>query len=418
MTATRIIWVQQITGGPPLRRTTHPAQEGFPSFSPDGSKIVFNSTRDGGGIYEIPTLGGTERKIADFGRIPRYSPDGSKIAVVNIPASLDTRLMKIFLLPSQGGAPVPFLPDYCLSGADVGPAPVWSPDGRHLLFNGRRVDDPATLDWWVAPVAGGAPVRTGAHAVLGLFTTWQVPSAWNDDWVYYSTGTTVDGVNIYRVRIDPKTFKVAGPGERITSGPGMQFQTVALKDGRLVYASITWIANIWLADADPDAGRIGGTFVPATQDAMAKFDFELSRDGAELVFNAFGGVRGRRFEVCWKNLVSGDERSYDIRALGFGQNPRLSPDGKVLSFRDGPGEKLQTFFVNGREGSPREGCGGCMVLAFYDDPNFVLVLEGERNLARLNLSTGDKEPGPRSRYGRDQRGRSSGGGPVAGPSAR
>jgi WD40 repeat protein len=172
----------------------------------------------------------------------------------------------------------------------------------------------------------------------------------------------------------------------------MQYQIVALKDGRLVYANITWAANIWLSDADPDAGRIGGTFVPATQDAMAKFSFELSRDGTELVFNAFGGVRGRRFEVRWKNLTGGEERTYDIRTVGYGQNPRISPNGKVFSFRDGPGERLQTYFVNGRDGSPRESCSGCMVLAFYDDQNFALVREGERSLARLNLSTGEKLP--------------------------
>ena len=97
------IWVQQIAGGPPLRLTNDPADDRAPSFSPDGSKIVFHSGRDGGGIYEIATLGGAERLIATRGHHPRLSPDGAWISVVEVPATLETRLTKMFLIPAKGG---------------------------------------------------------------------------------------------------------------------------------------------------------------------------------------------------------------------------------------------------------------------------------------------------------------------------
>jgi len=189
------IWVQQIAGGPPLRLTTHPSDDYAPSFSPDGSKIVFRSDRDGGGIYEVATLGGRERRIADRGFHPRYSPDGSWISFIEIPASLETRLIRMFLIPAQGGISIPFQPEFCVVGLSAGSAPVWSPDGHHLIFNGRRADDPASDDWWVAPVAGGPAVRTGAHRSLTLFPTWNCPSAWAEGHIYFSTGSTVEGVN-------------------------------------------------------------------------------------------------------------------------------------------------------------------------------------------------------------------------------
>jgi Tol biopolymer transport system component len=147
------IWVQQLAGGTPLRLTTDPADDNAPSFSPDGSRIVLQSDRDGGGIYEVGTLGGAERRVAGRGFYPRYSPDGAWISYVEIPASLDSRLIKMLLMPAQGGTPAPFQPEFNIVGLSAASAPVRSPDGKYLIFNGRRTGDPASLDWWVAPAA-------------------------------------------------------------------------------------------------------------------------------------------------------------------------------------------------------------------------------------------------------------------------
>jgi Tol biopolymer transport system component len=386
------IWVQQIAGGPPLRLTIHPADDYFPSFSPDGSKIVFRSNRDEGGIYEVATLGGRERRIADRGTHPRYSPDGSWISYIQIPATLETRLIKMFLVPAQGGIPVPFQPDFGVVGLSAASAPVWSPDGKHLIFNGRRGNDPASYDWWVAPAAGGPAVRTGAHPSLALFPAWDSPSAWAEGYIYFSTGTTVEGVNIFRTRIDKKSWKVDGRPEQITSGAGMQYQTSVLPDGRLLYANLTWVANIWTLEANPDLGLISGEPVPVSHDLMAKFDLSLSRDGSKLAFNAFGGRQRPRFEVRLKDLVTGEEKIFSMRANRFVQTPRISPDGSVLSYRDLAEDKLKTFIMTGRETAGREVCDSCLILGFYADPNFVLVQDNDRRLSRLNTATGEKKP--------------------------
>lgn len=74
------IWVQQVAGGSPVPLTLHPADDSDPSFTPDATQIVFRSERDGGGIYVVPTLGGTARLVAQRGRRPRFSPDGHWIA--------------------------------------------------------------------------------------------------------------------------------------------------------------------------------------------------------------------------------------------------------------------------------------------------------------------------------------------------
>jgi len=388
------IWVQQIAGGPPLRLTTHASDDVSPSFSPDGSKIVFASSLDGGGIYEVETLGGQERRIADRGSYPRYSPDGAWISYIDIPASLESRLIRMFLVPAQGGTPIPFLHEFCVVGSSMGSAPVWSPDAKHLIFNGFRKDDPRSLDWWVAPVAGGPAVRTGTHQALNFPPNWQCPSAWVNNYVYFSSGSTVTGINIFRTRIDGKSWRIDGQAERITSGPGMQFQSSVLPDGRLIYANAAWFANVWTLEAKPDLGQVGTVPVPVSRDLLAKFDFSLSRDGSKMVYNAFGGQQGQgqRFEVRLTDLSTGEEKTYRMRADRFGQMPRISPDGSVFSYRDSIEGELKTFLVTERGASVREIGASCAIRGFFGDPRFALVSDDDRRLSRLDLDSGERTP--------------------------
>ena len=68
-----------------------------PAFSPDGRQIAFVSSRAGGSeifypgfdnpmiggdIWVMPALGGTPRRIAKDGNFPSWSPDGTKIVFV------------------------------------------------------------------------------------------------------------------------------------------------------------------------------------------------------------------------------------------------------------------------------------------------------------------------------------------------
>ena len=209
------IWVQQVSGGRPLRLTDHPADDWMPSFSPDGSRIAFRSERDGGGIYIVDALGGESRRIADGGFVPKFSPDGRYIAFVAIPPSLEARLYRIFLVSPRGGDPQPFHHDFYPQMIAQGGSPVWSPDGKHLIFRGRRVDDPRSVDWWAAPADGGEAVRTRAAENLDLTAPVHYPVGWAGDHIYYVAGTTIEGVNLVRTAIDPKTLAVKGPAAKM-----------------------------------------------------------------------------------------------------------------------------------------------------------------------------------------------------------
>jgi eukaryotic-like serine/threonine-protein kinase len=384
------IWVQQLAGGTPLRLTTDPANDNAPSFSPDGSKIVFRSARDGGGIYEVGTLGGAERRIATRGAFPRYSPDGAWISCLEIPASLDTRLTKMFLIPAQGGEPIPFQPEFSIVGLAVVATPAWSPDGKYLIFNGLRENEPASLDWWVAPVSGGPAVRTDAHSRLSLPPIWQNPDCWAGSYVYFATGTTVEGVKLSRARIDARSGKVSGPAERITSGAGMQYGASALKDGRLVYTNLVWLSKICILPAKPDRGLVSGQPVPLAEDAMAKYKPSLSRDGSKLAYSAFGGLNKPNSELRLRDLVKEEEKTFPALAAQVDLEVHISPGGDVLSYRKFVDGKARTFLITDKDPAGREVCDGCAIQGFYADPNFAVIQESETRLARYNIATAEK----------------------------
>jgi Tol biopolymer transport system component/DNA-binding winged helix-turn-helix (wHTH) protein len=163
----RDLYVKQVAGGQPIRLTFDGTGNTTPDFSPDGSKIAFRSNRDGGGIYEIPAFGGEMRLMAHEGLNPRYSPDGSQVAywigaetvAETVPGS-----GAAWVAPAAGGQPLRVGPN--LTAARY---PIWSPDGKHLLLVGyasQKAYDTSSIDWWLATTDGGVALRTGAYNAL------------------------------------------------------------------------------------------------------------------------------------------------------------------------------------------------------------------------------------------------------------
>lgn len=128
------------------RLTEDPAQDGFPSWSPDGSHMVFS--RYGGdeapektGLYLISPDGGEPRRLTTvIGEHPDWSPDGHYIAFDGDYGNV------IQLVAASGGTPIRIVPESIpvLRGGQ----PKWSPDGSRIVFK----EGP---NLWMLDVASG-----------------------------------------------------------------------------------------------------------------------------------------------------------------------------------------------------------------------------------------------------------------------
>src|SRR5215469_3256049 len=183
-TANLNIWRRKLnsllSASPPDRLISSTKMESGPQFSPDGSKIAFESTRSG--AYEVwmcRSDGSDLAQLTHFNSLtgtPRWSPDGQYIAFDSAaPGNTD-----IFVIDSLGGAPRNHTRE---PSQEV--VPSWSRDGHWIYFASDR-----TGSWqvWKMPSTGGPAVQV-THQ--GGFATLESPDG---RFLYYAKGLAVPGL--------------------------------------------------------------------------------------------------------------------------------------------------------------------------------------------------------------------------------
>jgi Tol biopolymer transport system component/predicted Ser/Thr protein kinase len=377
------IWVQQVAGGEAVRLTGHAADDREPAFSPDGDRIAFRSEREGGGIYVVPAIGGNERLIARHGRTPRFSPDGQWIAYwVGSAASIDnfapTWAGQIFVVPSSGATPRQLGPNFLSCRY-----PIWTPDGKHVLFIGSRDEREDTTDWWVTPIENGETVRTGAYAVFGplgflsRYSAMVSPSMWLGDHVVFSVPLG-DTTNLWRIPISSNNWRVTGPPEKVTFGAGLEVQPSVAAQGaggaRVAFANVTSHIHVWSLPVDPSRGLITGDLKQLTTSADDRQP-SLSADGRTLVFSS---NRTGNTDVWVKDLASGREMA--LTATPVNEDfPKVTLDGRKVAYATANQEGWPFYVdvVPAGGGVPERVCDDCgLIWDWSSDGRRILFGEG------------------------------------------
>ena len=246
-----------VTGGP-KKLISSTRQQAAPAYSPDGSRIAFQSDRSGD--WEIWTCardGSDPIQLTHFrgplAGTPRWSPDGKNIVF----DSRATGISQIYVVPAAGGEPRRLTDD--AEGSEV---PMWSREGKWIYYSTIRN---GAANIWKMPVDGGIPLAVTSNG--GIYAE----ESFDNKYIYFSRNS-LDST-LWRVPVD-------GGKEELVDGAPRPFDT-----SHWVLAA----TGLYVIDANGDLlfyhfDKGGVDKVFRDQRFLTDWSMGLSPDGHEIVW--------------------------------------------------------------------------------------------------------------------------------------
>ena len=347
------IYVKMIGPASPVRLTTAPAEDISPAWSPDGRWIAFIRLSPAGvmdGLYVIPPMGGTERKIADIMMeyVPRtlhvpvlaWTPDSKQILVgaqgpqygkgTLASVSLETGEKRWLLAPK--GKEV----------RDV--APAISPDGSRLSF--LRCTSTSTCDVHVAWIKDdyrtvSEPKRLTFDERFANSPVWLA----GGNELLYTSGDAWQGRGLYRIAASGRN---GGPHRLSLAGEDVHGVSVSPKGNRVVFTREQVDTNIWQLKLDA-AGGTAGKPEQLIVSTRREFAPALSPKGDKIVF---GSDRSGSLELWLANRDGSNPVQLTTSGERQSAGPSWSPTGDFIAFTSSH-KNVSEVRVIGTSGGPQ-----------------------------------------------------------------
>jgi len=322
--AARHIFLQSTTGQTPIDLTADSTDDDDqPAFSPDGERIAFRSSREGGGIFVMGRTGEAARRLTKVGFRPAWSPDGKELAFTLENADLDPQntvgLSSLWAVDVASGT------ERQIGTVDA-VLPSWSPHGQRIAYTTRGAIAGSTrLDIWTIDRSGANPVAVTTDGAPNWNPTW----APDGRFLFFVSGRG-GPINLWRVAIDEPSGRTLGPPEPVTTpAPFATHISISADGTRIAYSSILRTRNVQKVSIDPFTGTPRGEPAWITTGSRLWANPDPSPDGKWVAFYSNLQPEG--------NLYLARSDGTGLRQLTTGANgmdrmPRWSPDGAWIAF--------------------------------------------------------------------------------------
>ena len=294
------LWLASREGGVARRITSHPGQELFPKFSPDGKWIAFTAQYDGNyNVYVMPSDGGEPRQLTFHpggdhlnermgfhNEIITWTNDSRNIVFLTRRDTFNDWFGRLYEVSIEGGLPRA-LP------LDKGGLTSFSPDGSKIAYN-RIFRNFRTWKRYTGGMAQDISIfdLKSHHIETIPHTDWtDTFPMWHGDTIYFSSDRGPEHrLNLYSYTLATKEIK------QLTHFTDFDVMWPSLGPDAIIFENGGFLYSFDLAAQQPRKLTI---YLPGDRDLARRHwtpvsklitDFDISPDGKRAVFTARGDI--------------------------------------------------------------------------------------------------------------------------------